>query len=85
MTNFDEAVKLIAEEYREECEEKDCTIKELFKSWWTNAEEMKDEFNFILEDKKSCIFIDDDNEILDETGEFHTLKELYNAVKNYKF
>ena len=33
----------------------------------------------------NIIFIDDDNEILDETGEFHTLKELYNAVKNYKF
>lgn len=84
MTRFEEAVKLIAEEYKEDCAEYDYTIKELFKCWQFDGEDMKEEFLFILNDKFDGEFTDD-CEIVDDDGNIKTFKQLTKAVKNYQF
>ena len=71
MTKFEKAVKLIAEEYKEDCVQDDCTIKELFKAWQFDNEDAKAEFWSILNEKFD--------------GEFKTFRQLMKAVKNYQF
>lgn len=83
MTNFEKAVKIIAEEYREDCEEYDCTIKELFKTWQFDSEDMKEEFWSILNEKFDGEFTDD-CEIIENNGEVKTFRQLAMAVKRYK-
>lgn len=84
MTRFEEAVKIIAEEYREDCKEHDCTIRELFKAWQFDTEDMKEEFCSILNEKFDGEFTDD-CEIVDDDGKFKTLRQLAKAVRDYQF
>lgn len=85
MTKFEEAVKIIAEDYREECEEHEWTIREAFKCWQCDTEDLQAEFLSILNYNKFDGYFTDDCEILDDDGNFKTLKELIKAVKKYKF
>ena len=85
MSTFDTAVKIIAEEYREECAEHDCTIRELFKCWQFDFDDMREEFTYILNQTELCEYVTDDCEIFDDDGSIKTLKQLVSAVKKYQF
>jgi hypothetical protein len=84
MTRFEEAVKIVAEEYREDCSEMDCTIRDLFKCWQFDNEDMKTEFSSILNEKFSGEFTDE-CEILNDDGKFVSFRQFVKAVKNYQF
>lgn len=84
MTNFERAVKLIVEEYREECEDCGCDIKELFRAWQMDTEDARDDFVYILSHAGFEEF-SDDGEIFDTDGSIKTLQQLIKAVRNYKF
>ena len=83
MTEFEKAVKIIAEEYKSECDVFDCTIADLFKSWRLDLEDAKVEFLSILQEKYDGYFTDDCEIITDD--KVYTLKQLLKAVKNYQF
>lgn len=85
MSRFDLAVKIIAEEYKEECRENDCTIRELFKAWQIDLEDMCNEFRSILNSTDLSRYVTDDCEIINDDGSIKTLKQLANAVKKYEF
>jgi hypothetical protein len=85
MSRFDMAIKIIAEEFREECEERDCTIRELFKSWQFDTDDMREEFTCILNQTELSKYVTDDCEIFDDDGSIKTLKQLASAVKKYQF
>lgn len=84
MTKFEEAVKLIAEEYREDCELQNCTIRDLFRCWQFDSEDMMGEFWSILNEKFSGDFTDE-CEVVDDDGDLKTFGRLVTAVRNYKF
>ena len=83
MASFEIAVQLIANEYKEECATMDCTIKELFKCWQLDNEDMLEEFWSILNEKFDGCFTDE-CEII-EGDEVKTFAQLVKAVKNYQF
>ena len=85
MTRFEEMVKVVAESYREDCEEMDCTIKELFKCWGFDKEDMIDEFCGILNDSEFGLFVTDECEIFDDGDSIKTFSQFLKAVKNYEF
>lgn len=83
MTEFEKVVKIIADEYKSDCDELDCTIAELFKCWQIDNEEIKADFWSILNEKYDGDFTDD-CEIITENKVF-SFKQLVKAVKNYQF
>ena len=86
MTRFEEAVRIIAEGFRRECEERECTIAELFKCYQMDTDDFRTEFLSILNhsDFPACDFTDE-CEIFDEDGTVRTLLQLIKAVRNYGF
>ena len=84
MTTFEKAVEIIANEFKEECLEHDCTIADLFKAYQFDSEDMKEEFLSILNDLFDGQFTDN-CEIFDDDGSIKTFRQLSKAVKNYKF
>lgn len=84
MTRFEEAVKIIAEEYREDCADYDCTIKELFRVWQLDNEDMQAEFLSILNEKFDGDFTDD-CEVIDSNGDIRTFRQLASAIRKYQF
>ena len=85
MTRFEEMVKVVADSYRDDCIEMDCTIKELFKCWGFEKEDMIEEFCYILNDSEYADFITDDCEVFDEEDNIITFRQFSTAVKNYEF
>ena len=85
MTRFDEMVKIVAESYKEDCKDYDCTIKELFKCWQFDKEDMIEEFCGILNDSEYSDYVTDECEIFDEDGVIKTFRQFSMAVKNYVF
>ena len=84
MTKFEEAVKIIANEYKEDCEELDCSIRELFKCWQYDNKDMKNDFVDILYNANFNDFTED-GEILGEGNKVYTLRQLAKAVRDYQF
>ena len=83
MTTFEKAVKVIAEDYREEAEMHECeTCGELFKVCWFETEDLKEDFLSIL--KETDIEYTDDCEIVDGYT-FYSFRKLAMAVRRYKF
>ena len=85
MTRFEEMVKIVAESFKEDCEERDCTIKELFKCWGLDKQDMIEEFCSILNETEFHQFVTDDCEIFDDDGTIKTFRQFSMAVKNYQF
>ena len=85
MTRFEEMVKIVAENYREDCAEYDCTIKELFKCWGFDKEDMIDEFCGILNDSEYSDYVTDECEIFDDDGSIKTFRQFSASVKKYDF
>ena len=85
MTRFEKMVEIVANEYKEECLEKECTIKELFKWWQFDKEDMIDEFCSILNDTEYAEFVTDECEIIDEDDTIKTFRQFSMAVKKYEF
>ena len=85
MARFEEMVKIVAESYREDCEERDCTIKELFKCWQYDKEDMIDEFCGILNDSEYADYVTDECEIFDDDDTIKTFRQFSMAVKKYEF
>lgn len=85
MTRFEEMVKIVAEDYREDCIEMDCTIKELFKCWQYDAEDMVADFCYILNDSNYAEYVTDECEIFDDDDSIKTFRQFSTAVKNYTF
>ena len=73
------------ESYREDCKDYDCTIKELFKCWQFDKEDMIEEFCGILNDSEYSDYVTDECEIFDEDGVIKTFRQFSMAVKNYVF
>ena len=84
MTKLEKAVELIANEFKDECLEHDCTIADLFKAYQFDSEDMKEEFLLILNDSFDGEFTDD-CEIFDDDGTIKTFRQLSKAVRNYQF
>lgn len=85
MTRFEEMVKVVAESYREDCVEYNCTIKELFKCWQFDKEDMIEEFCYILNDSDYAAYVTDECEIFDNDDTIKTFRQFSTAVKNYTF
>lgn len=83
MTKFEEAVTIIANEYKADCKELDCSIAELFKCWGFDSEDMKEEFLSILNEKYDGDFTDDCEIFSDDR--IYSFRQLVKAVKNYQF
>lgn len=84
MSRFEEMVKIVAEDYREDCNEMNCTIKDLFKCWGFDKEDMVEEFRYILNDTKYANYVTDECEIFDDDDTIKTFRQFATAVKNYK-
>lgn len=85
MADFERAVKIIAESYKEDCAEHDCSIRELFKIWGCDKEDLLEEFLYILKENNFDGYYTDDCEIIENSGEVKTLTQLIGAVKKYRF
>lgn len=85
MSRFDTMVKIVADEYKADCEELDCTIKELFKCWQFDKDDMIGEFCDILNATEYSSYVTDECEIFDEDGSIKTFRQFSTAVKNYQF
>lgn len=85
MSRFDEMVKIVAESYKDDCAEMDCNIKDLFKCWQFDSEEMIAEFCGILNDSEYAEYVTDDCEIFDDDESIKTFRQFANAVRNYTF
>ena len=85
MTRFEKMVEIVANEYKEECLEKECTIKELFKWWQFDKEDMIDEFCSILNDTEYAEFVTDECEIINDDDTIKTFRQFSMAVKKYEF
>ena len=85
MTRFEKMVKVVAESFREDCVEMDCTIKEAFKCWGMDKEDMIDEFIYVLNETEYADFITDECEIIDDDDSIKTFRQFSMAIKNYKF
>lgn len=85
MTRFKKMVEIVANEYKEECIERDCDISELFRSWQLDKEDMIDEFCSILNDTNYAQFVTDECEIIDDDGTIKTFRQFSMAVKKYEF
>lgn len=87
MTDFEKAVKIIAESYREDCEEYDCNIRELFKIYGYDTKDLKEEFWYILHENNFEGEYTDDCEIFYHTEsetKFKTFRSLAKAVRDYR-
>lgn len=85
MSRFDEMVKIVAEDYREDCIEMDCTIKELFRCWQFDKEDMIEDFLFTLNESPYAEFVTDECEIFDDDESIKTFQQFAKAVRNYTF
>jgi hypothetical protein len=85
MTRFEKMVEIVAKSYEEDCKEYDCTIKELFKCWQFDKEDMIDEFCSILNETEYAEFVTDECEIFDDDGTIKTFRQFSMAVKKYEF
>jgi hypothetical protein len=85
MTRFEKMVKVVAESFREDCAEMDCTLKEAIKCWGMDKEDMIEEFTYILNDTEYAEFVTDECEIIDDDDTIKTFRQFAMAVKNYKF
>ena len=85
MTRFEKMVEIVANEYKEECFEKECTIRELFKWWQFDKEDMIDEFCSILNDTEYAEFVTDECEIINDDDTIKTFRQFSMAVKKYEF
>lgn len=86
MSKFEEAVKIIAEEYMVDCVINDCTIRELFKDWEMDYEDLRADFLDILNESEEFDgYFTDDCKILDDDGKFKTFRQLAKAVRDYQF
>ncbi len=83
MTTFERAVKIIAEDYREDAKDYEVeTCRELFEIWCCDSGDLKRDFSFILKD--TDIEYTDDCEIIDGDT-VYTFRKLAMAVRRYKF
>lgn len=85
MTRFEKMVEIVANEYKEECLEKECTIKELFKCWRFDKEDMIDDFCYILNETEYAEFVTDECEIINDDDTIKTFRQFSMAVKKYEF
>lgn len=85
MTRFEKMVEIVANEYKEECLERDCDIRELFRSWQLDKEDMINEFCYILNDTEYAKFVTDECEIIDDDDNIKTFRQFSMAVKKYEF
>ena len=83
MTTFEKAVKVIAEDYREDAKDYEVeTCRELFEIWWYDTATLKEEFKYIL--READIYCTDDCEVVD--GDIvYSFRKLAMAVRRYKF
>lgn len=84
MSRFEEMVKIVAEDYKEDCNEMDCTIKNLFKCWGFDKEDMIEDFLYTLKDTPYANYVTDECEIFDDDDTIKTFRQFATAVKNYK-
>ena len=85
MTKFEKAVKLIAEAFKDDCIEYECSLREFFKIMCFDTEDFRDEFLNILYESDFNGYFTDECEIEDDDGKFKTLRQLITAVKKYEF
>lgn len=85
MTRFEKMVEIVANEYKEDCLERECTIRELFKCWQFDKEDMIEEFCSILNDTEYAEFVTDECEIFDDDETIKTFRQFSMAVKKYEF
>lgn len=84
LSYFDIAVKLIADDYEDECKTQRCSLRELFKAYMMSDKDIKTEFLYILQrsDLDTCCF-DNDCNITNADGTKKSFKCLKTAVFNY--
>lgn len=86
MTRLEEAAKIIAESYEEDCKEYDTTISGFFKIMGYDTQDLKQEFWYALRHSSFKGEFTDDCEIIeDEEYTVHTFGELSRAVRKYQF
>lgn len=85
MSRFDEMVKIVAESYKDDCAEMDCTIKELFRCWQFDKEDMIEDFLYTLNESPYAEFVTDECEIFDDDESIKTFRQFAKAVRNYTF
>ena len=86
MTRLEEAAKIIAESYREDCKEYDTTIRGFFKIMGYDTQDLKQEFWYALRHSSFKGEFTDDCEIIEDEGyTVHTFGELSRAVRKYQF
>ena len=85
MTKFEQAVRVIGEDFRKAAEDLDCaTCGEAIKVWGMDAKDLKEEFWSILKDTELFENYTDDGEFFDDDKDY-TFRQLSNAVRRYKF
>ncbi len=83
MTIFEKAVKVIAEDYRQDAKDYEVeTCRELFEIWCYDTATLKEEFSYIL--READIYCTDDCEVVDEDT-VYSFRKLAMAVRRYKF
>jgi hypothetical protein len=83
LDNFNTAVRLIVDDYANECATQRCTLKELFKAYMMTDGDIKNEFLHILQ--HSCLdpmCFDDSCNITNANGTEKTFRQLKTAVLN---
>lgn len=84
---FEEFIKRIAEEYREDAERLNCdTAGEVFNSYWYDTQELKDNVIFGLQELQTefdFIYYDDGSVLLN--GEDISFRKIASALRKYKF
>ena len=84
---FDEFIKRIAEEYREDAEELECeTAGEVFKCYMYDSDDLKEEIFDILQDLQTEYdfeYFDDGSIYLN--GEDISFRKIASALRKYKF
>ena len=85
MTRLQEAAQIIAESFREDCEEYNTNISGFFKIMGYDTEDLKQEFWYALRHSSFKGEFTDDCEIIEDEGyTVHTFGELSREVRKYK-
>ena len=85
MTRFEQAVKIIGEDFKIQARDLECeTCGEAIKIWGMDAKDLKEEFASILWGTDFWHNLTDAGEFIDEDA-FYTYRQLSNAVRKYKF
>lgn len=90
MTNFEKAVKIIGEDFRQYSTWKEYKgvkqVKELLEIWDFTSAQLKEEIVYILtHSEEKDFFVTDDGEIEEADGTLHSYRKLAKAVREYTF